>query len=309
MNYNMPESHTGIFTNNLTFSYGKTTVLHGINLMVPEGKVYGFLGPNGAGKTTLIRLLAGLLPAYQGHINIFGHLLYDHRVEILRNIGLLIERPSLYPRLTGYENLKLQQLYTGATKQDIQEALDIVDLQVSAKNRVSTYSMGMKQRLGIAMAILRRPRLLILDEPVNGLDPNGVKSIRNLISILNKQMAMTIFLSSHLLSEVEKVADHVGVIQNGHLIFQGSIQELNVLAQKILEIKTSDTTSALVTIEEMGYECNQSTTDTLKVVYESLADIARINEKLVSRHISVYQLLPTHISLEENYAKLLDNAS
>jgi ABC-type multidrug transport system ATPase subunit len=196
-----------INTNGLTFNFGSQTVVKELSLQVPEGSIYGFLGPNGAGKTTTIKLLLNLLQTQEGGIEIFGFDFKTHRTEILSQVGSLIEQPAIYAHLTGRENL-------------INRAI-LLHLTQAANKKAGNYSLGMKQRLGIALALLSDPKLLILDEPTNGLDPNGIIEIRELLKKLVSEHKKTVFISSHLLGEIERMATHVGIINNGQLLFQG----------------------------------------------------------------------------------------
>ncbi|RYF94725.1 MAG: ATP-binding cassette domain-containing protein, partial [Chitinophagaceae bacterium] len=199
-----------IETNNLDFSFGAgQKILQDLSLAVPQGSIYGFLGPNGAGKTTTIRLLLGLLKVQSGTIRLFGKDFGKNRLEVLRRIGSLIEQPSLYMHLTGKENLEVFRLSYQCNKKRIGEVLELVGLQKAAHKKAKAYSLGMKQRLAIAISLLHEPELLILDEPTNGLDPTGIIETRELIRKLNKESGKTIIVSSHMLAEVEKMATHV----------------------------------------------------------------------------------------------------
>ena len=193
------------------------TVLHDIALAVPQGSIYGFLGPNGAGKTTTLRLLLGLIRQQRGRISIFGKDLARHRIAILRQVGSLIETPSLYEHLTAAENLALLQRIHRVPTARIAQVLERVGLGATRDKRAGQFSLGMKQRLGIAAALLHRPALLILDEPTNGLDPNGIIEIRDLLTALNREEGTTVLVSSHLLAEVERLASHVGIVHRGRL--------------------------------------------------------------------------------------------
>jgi lantibiotic transport system ATP-binding protein len=214
-------------TNDLSYHFStKEMALNNINLQVPNGSIYGFLGPNGAGKTTTLRLLLGLLRSQSGKISLFGKPFETNRVDILRKIGSLIESPSLYGHLTAMENLSVLQKIYQCQKSRIQEVLNLVGLPKVDKKKVSQFSLGMKQRLSIATAIFHQPLLLILDEPTNGLDPNGILDMRELLRAINQEKGITILVSSHLLSEIEKLATHVGIINKGSLMFQGTLNEL-----------------------------------------------------------------------------------
>jgi len=211
-------------TQNLSKYFGKEQAVSNINLQIRKGEIYGFLGPNGAGKTTTIRMLLGLMKPSSGTIKIFQKDIAKDRIQILANVGSLVENPSYYPHLTAYENLEALRKILGVPKSRIDEVLQIVRLKEVANKKVKGFSLGMKQRLGIAAALLHNPELLILDEPTNGLDPSGIIEIRNLIKRLPKEYGMTIIISSHLLSEIDQMATQVGIVSKGTLIFQDSIE-------------------------------------------------------------------------------------
>jgi len=207
----------------LTHRFGYQTALDNISLSIPKASIYGFLGANGAGKTTTLRLLLGLIKKQKGNITLFENDLMVNRISMLKKIGSLIEQPSLYSHLSGKENLHVFGLAYPYSRKRIDEVIKTVGLTAAADKKVKAYSLGMKQRLAIAIALLHDPELLILDEPTNGLDPNGIIDVRNLIKKLNSE-GRTIIVSSHLLSEVEKVATHVGIIHNGKIVFEGTPQ-------------------------------------------------------------------------------------
>ncbi len=222
-----------IEADHLNFGFSKSVpLLKGINLRVEKGSIYGFAGPNGAGKTTLIRLLLGLLPDKENRIRLFGEHLKDNRIHLLSRIGCLIEQPSLYEQISGFDNMEITRKIRNAKSSQAEEALEQVGLTTARHLEVSKYSLGMKQRLGLAIALLTNPELLILDEPVNGLDPEGIVEIRQLLIKLNREAGITIFLSSHLLSEIEKMVTHLGILHKGRLVFQGSMAEIEALKQK-----------------------------------------------------------------------------
>lgn len=216
-----------IQTTGLTFHYSKhRKVLDDVSLNIPKGSIYGFLGPNGAGKSTTMRLLTGILPEQGNAIKIFGKPLQQQLPQVFENIGALVESPALYLHLSGYDNLRYIAKLRNVPESRIPEVLELVDLQRDAKRKAKQYSLGMKQRLAIGMALLSEPELLLLDEPVNGLDPNGMRDIRRLLVKLNKEKGITIFVSSHLLSEIERMCTHVGIISHGKLRFEGTIEDL-----------------------------------------------------------------------------------
>lgn len=214
-------------TNHLSKMSGKTYRVKDLSMAVPEKCVYGFLGPNGAGKSTTLKMLLGLIHPDQGRIQIFGKTMDSaNRLSILRQTGSLIENPGGYGHLTGLENMQIIQKLKGVSEEEIVPALKTVRLYDQRDKKLGNYSLGMKQRLGIAMAILGNPRLLILDEPTNGLDPAGIQEMRQLICSLPKERNMTVIISSHLLSEIEQMADQVGIIHHGRMLYQGSLTDL-----------------------------------------------------------------------------------
>lgn len=215
-----------IETTGLTRRYGAKVSVDNLNLEVQKGSIFGFLGPNGAGKTTTIRMLLGLIRPTSGKIHIFNQDLSQHRKAILRRTGSLVESPSYYGHLSGYENLDVIARLLQVPSKRIDEVLGIARLTSAAKQKVKGYSLGMKQRLGIAAALLGNPGLLILDEPTNGLDPAGIHEIRALIKDMPAQHGTTVIVSSHLLSEIDQMATHVGIIDQGKLLFQDSIEKL-----------------------------------------------------------------------------------
>jgi ABC-2 type transport system ATP-binding protein len=289
-----------IQTSQLNFSFGPhQPILHDLHLQVPAQSIYGFLGPNGAGKTTTLRLLLGLLKNQQGAINIFGQDIRTHRMEILRRLGSLIEQPSLYAHLTGKENLGLYRLTYGCAKNRIDKVLDIVQLTYAAHKKVKAYSLGMKQRLSIAIALLHDPELLILDEPTNGLDPNGIIETRELVKELNTNYGKTILVSSHLLNEVEKMATHVGIIHKGKLLFQGPLPELK---QSSVELEVSDTLKAADILN--SFPVKHVNGATLTVNYESRERTAAMNALLVQQGVQVYQLAVTQNDLENLFIQI-----
>ncbi len=226
-----------IKTQSLSFGYGKKTILKDIHLSVPQNSIYGFLGPNGAGKSTTIKVLLGLLRVPAEHVFLFDQDIRKQRISILSRIGSLIESPSIYSHLTALDNLKVAQTLYPQHKNRLEEVLELVGLKQAARKKVKHFSMGMKQRLGIGVALFHDPELLILDEPVNGLDPSGIHEMRQLFLRLQEQ-GKTVFISSHLLSEIEKTCTHLGIIKEGELIFQGEIGEMQSSTRRTIKIKT-----------------------------------------------------------------------
>lgn len=226
-------------TSNLSKRFGKELAVEGLNMKIKKGEIYGFLGPNGAGKTTTIRMLLGLMKPTTGRVHIFGQDIKQQRKNILARVGSLVESPSYYPHLTAYENLEALRKIVGVPKKRIYEVLEIVRLTQVADKKVKGFSLGMKQRLGIAMSLFNHPQLLILDEPTNGLDPSGIIEIRELIKRLPEEFGMTVLISSHLLSEIDQMATTVGIVTKGKMIFQDSIEAMRTLAGQAISLKVS----------------------------------------------------------------------
>ena len=220
-----------ISTRGLTKKYNSFTSVNKLSINIKRGTIYGFLGPNGAGKSTTMKMLLGLTKPTSGKFRIDGKKMPEDRIEILREIGSFIESPSYYPNLTGRENLDIIRSILGLKKKDVEEVLELVGLSEFGDRLVKKYSLGMKQRLGLAGALIGKPPILILDEPTNGLDPAGIHEIRNLIKRLPKMYDCTIMISSHLLSEIELIADDIGILNHGRLLFEGSMEELRRTAK------------------------------------------------------------------------------
>ena len=288
-----------IKTIGLTYHFKKNQkTLDNINLEVQKGSIYGFLGPNGAGKTTTLRLLLGLLKKQQGSIRVFGKEFDQHRIECLKHIGSLIEQPSLYGHLTAKENLEIYRKIYGTSKDRIDYVLQLVALEATGKKKAKQFSLGMKQRLSIAISLLHNPELLILDEPTNGLDPNGIIETRELIKKLNRENGVTIIVSSHMLTEVERMATHVGIIHKGKLLFEGTLPELQNLKnrQSFIQIDTSNNNAALSLLAEHGAK---NTNGYVVLPFKEKTITAAINKKLVEQHIDVYLLQPKQNDLEQ----------
>lgn len=282
-------------------------ILDHVNLQVKQGSIYGFLGPNGAGKTTTLKLILGLLKRQQGTINLFGQSFESDRVNILKRVGSLIETPSLYSQLTAYENLEVLRKIYQCPKGNIDTALESVGLSHTAKKKAGQFSLGMKQRLSIAMALLNNPPLLILDEPTNGLDPNGMIEIRELLRKLNKETGVTIIVSSHLLSEIERLVTDVGIINKGRMMFQGTLDELKLRQQQLQSViwDTSDNVRAsgvlshneLVTRSENGK---------LMVPAISREQIARLNREIIQSGVDVYEIRHVNSDLESIFMDIIN---
>jgi ABC-2 type transport system ATP-binding protein len=290
-----------IETINLIHKFSENeTALNSVNIQVIENTIYGFLGPNGAGKTTTLKLILGLLKKQHGEILVFGKPFEKNRVETLRNIGSMIESPSIYGHLTAFENLRILQKVYKCPKRRIQEVLELVGLARTGNKKASQFSLGMKQRLSIAIALLHSPSLLILDEPTNGLDPNGILEIRELLQNLNQNHGITILISSHLLPEIEKLVTHIGIINRGNLLFQGTLGELISKRQQnsFIIFETNNDAKASEIISGFGV-VSPGEPGKISIPIVEKETIAEINRKLVQNNIEVYQISKIENDLEK----------
>ncbi|MBN1259490.1 MAG: ABC transporter ATP-binding protein [Anaerolineae bacterium] len=292
-------AHYTLTTTNLTRRFGRLTAVDALDLAVPKGAVYGFLGPNGAGKTTTIRMLLGLIRPTAGEVTLFDQPLRRNRVRLLGRLGALVEGPSLYPQLTGRENLEVTRRMTGATRAQRDRALHIVRLEDDADRLVKTYSLGMRQRLAVALALLGEPELLVLDEPTNGLDPAGIREIRELICTLPQELGITVFLSSHLLAEIEQMATHIGIIQRGKLVFQGTLDALHAQTEEHVVLGVDQVEQARRVLIEAGWHIHSNGGRRLAVAANGQSDAALINAQLVRAGVNVYNLTLQQPTLED----------
>ena len=288
-----------IETLSLTKSYGDFTAVEDLELKVPAGKVYGFLGRNGSGKTTTIRMIMGLIKPNGGSVKIFGNEISRNRAEYLAGIGAIIETPGFYGNLSAYENLEITAKMFKTEKSRINEVLEIVGLSNIGDKAVGKFSLGMKQRLGIANALVHSPRILILDEPTNGLDPAGIIEMRKLIRQLSGSMGITVFVSSHLLSEVQQIADYIGIIDSGHLLKQGGMELINSDEQSFLVVETDQLKRTANIIESLDFDF-EKISNGFKV-FCTRKDNVTINKKLVGNQINVYNLESVSKTLEERF--------
>lgn len=292
-----------IETRNLTKKHGKINSVNNLNLEVPEGSIYGFLGPNGAGKTTTIKMLLGLIKPSNGQIAIFNKDLLKNRSSILSKVGSLVESPSYYGHLSGYKNLEVIATMLDIKKSRIDEVLKLVRLTKDAYKPVKHYSLGMKQRLGIASALIGAPKLLILDEPTNGLDPSGIQEIRELIIEMPKQFGITVMVSSHLLSEINAMATHVGIINEGNLVFQNKLEVLQDKNKSQLYLEVGNPELAYTQLKDQGWEVD-SKSNGLLINSISRKDIAKIVESLVLEKNLIYKVNEHKRSLEDIFLNL-----
>jgi ABC-2 type transport system ATP-binding protein len=292
-----------IETEGLSRSFGVVRAVEAVDLRVERASVYAFLGANGAGKTTTIRMLLGLIRPDAGTVRMFGE---PFRRGLLARVGALVETPSLYPHLTGRENLEVTRRLTGRTRAQVERALATVRLTDAAGRAVAGYSLGMRQRLGLALALLGDPDLLVLDEPTNGLDPAGIREIRELVSRLAAERGLTVFISSHLLAEVEQMATHVGIIERGSLLFQGTLKSLQARMQPRLEIGADRPAEAVSILSAASYRAGQSNGTHVVVEGADAASAARANSLLVGSGIAVHHLQLRAPSLEEVFLSMTE---
>lgn len=296
-------------THNLTKEYGKVLCVDSVNMRVAPGAVYGFLGPNGAGKSTTLKMILGLAKPTAGDIELFGTPVNEkNRIKLLKQTGSLIESPSYYGHLSGEENLQIIQTLKGCSEKDIDKVLKIVRLDEARKKLVNHYSLGMKQRLGLAAALLGFPKLLILDEPTNGLDPAGIQEMRNLIRSLPEAYGMTILVSSHLLSEIDQMADHVGIIRKGELVYQDSLESLHAHAREQIALRVSHTAIAADLLRQNGMEVTQEE-DYLLLPMLDDKQVASLCRQLISQNVSLYRIEKREKSLEDIFLSLTGKES
>ena len=299
-----------IETSDLCKSYHGRSVVDHLNLTVPEGCVYGFLGPNGAGKSTTMKMLLGLVHPTGGSVELLGHTLNEaSRIALLRQTGSLIESPSGYLHLTARENLSIVADLKEVDRNDIDRVLEIVRLTGAADRKVGQYSLGMKQRLGIAMALLGNPKLLILDEPTNGLDPAGIQEMRSLIASMPQTTGVTVLISSHLLGEIEQMVDQVGILNHGKLLFEGSLQQLQKHSRGGILLRVLDVSKALAVLNEQGVQAAARTEepDVVLLPPQDDAALAALVCVLAERGAGVVGLTAQTKSLEDIFLSLTQN--
>ena len=298
-----------IETHDLCKQYGNTLRVAHLDLEVPEGSAYGFLGPNGAGKSTTLKMILGLVRPTAGSIRVLGKSMDSkNRLAVLRQVGSLIESPSYYGHLTGEENLRIVQTLRGVPEKNIREVLQIVRLDGQRGKRVAHYSLGMKQRLGLAAALLGYPKLLILDEPTNGLDPAGIQEMLELICSLPERFGMTVVVSSHLLSEIDQMADHVAIIREGELVFQDTLEALHGRSRHHLALRTTNNAVARAVLQERSVPCQEEEGYLiLPILSDELA--AQLTRLLAERHLGVIRLEERQKSLEDIFLELTGKAA
>ena len=298
-----------IETHGLSKQYGSALRVNHLDLCVPEGCIYGFLGPNGAGKSTTLKMILGLVRPTQGSITVLGQpMARASRLAILRQVGSLIESPSYYGHLTGEENLRIVQTLRGVPEMNIREVLQIVRLDNQQRKQVAHYSLGMKQRLGLAAALLGYPKLLILDEPTNGLDPAGMQEMRELICELPKRFGMTVVVSSHLLGEIDQMADYVGIIREGELVFQDTLARLHDRSEHHLALRTSNNAvaGALLAQQQVGCTAEDDCLLLPPLCDAAAADVIRL---LNANRLDIFRLEERQKSLEDIFLELTGKAA
>lgn len=294
-------------TQGLTKRYGKRTVVDRLDLRVERGQIYGFLGLNGAGKTTTIRMLMGLIHPSGGSARLFGRSVPADRLHVMRRVGALVESPSYYAHLSGRDNLRIVATLLDVPETRIAEVLKIVDLSDDAKRKAGEYSLGMKQRLGIACALIGSPELVVLDEPTNGLDPAGIHEIRDLIRRMPREHGITVLVSSHLLAEVDQMATSVGVIHSGRLISQGPIEELRARSRGHVRLEVDRTDGALDAARGFPVRLDESR-EALLLDSTTPADAARLVRTLVEDGFSVFRVEERQRSLEDIFLEMTGEA-
>lgn len=294
----MKEMEYIVETKQLYKAFKREKAVNGVNLRIKKGEIYGFLGPNGAGKTTTIRMLLGLMKPTSGSISIFGKDLHKEKLNILRNVGSLVENPSYYPHLTAYENLEVIRKIVNVPKSRILEVLEIVRLSEAKHKKVKGFSLGMKQRLGIAAALLHNPQLLILDEPTNGLDPSGIIEMRELIKSLPGIYGMTVIISSHLLSEIDQMATSVGVVSKGRLIYQDSIEQMRQISKAQVMIECSDMDKAAHSLSALQIPVS---------LRENKLQLFELNNEQIAKIVSTLVYQGHHIYRVEEEKRSLEN--
>lgn len=294
-------------TNQLTKCYEGKEVVSGVNMTVQRGEIYGFLGPNGAGKTTLMKMLTNLVKPTQGEIVLFNELLTDSSYDMFKRMGSIIEYPVFYEKLSARQNLDLHCEYMGYhDKNVISKALDMVQLKNIDDKRVKDFSLGMKQRLAIARAIMTKPELLVLDEPINGLDPAGIKEMRELFHSLSKDYGITLLISSHILNEIEQIADTIGVIHEGKLIKQVSMEAIRGQNAEYIELVTPNRTEACAVLaDELKLTNFKIINENMIRIFESGAVQKVISKTLALNDIEVESLTRKYTSLEQYFLDLV----
>jgi len=292
-------------TNGLTKVYGQKEAARDVSLHIPEGTIYGLIGRNGAGKTTIMRMISGLSTPTRGSYSLFGQTGYQMG-KMLKNVGVLIERPGLYPRFSAYENLKIKCLAMGINpKGYVEEMLKLIGLDnTDRKKGAGSYSLGMRQRLGIGLAMVGEPKILVLDEPINGLDPQGIAEVRQMLVKLRDEKGITIMISSHILDELAKVADWFGIINDGTLLDEFSADELHRRSGRYVLIRTDNTDGTIKVLKDIGVENVETQADGRLRIDEHLDDTASMSKAIVNAGIGLQEIRLDNISLEDYYLNI-----
>lgn len=294
-------------TSGLTKKYKHTTALNNVNLSIKKGAIYGFIGQNGAGKSTFIKLVAGLAFASEGSIELFGEIDPKKLIEARKRVGTIIEGPALFPHMTAKQNLEVHRVQRGIPGNEcIEKTLALVGLQHTGKKKTRNFSLGMKQRLGLAMALLSEPEFLILDEPINGLDPMGVVEIRELLLKLNREKGITILISSHILSELNLLATHYGIIHDGKLLEELTAKDLQEKCQQYLHIKVDKPHQGVAVLEEeLGTKEFEVMPDGIIKLYKFVSEPGLVSTTLAANGAVIEQFMPMGEDLEEYFTKLI----
>lgn len=290
--------------NNLYKRYGKKTIIDNLNLEVEEGQIYGFLGPNGAGKTTTIKMIVGLIFQDSGSILINGVDTLKNHKEAMKYVGAIVENPDLYDYLTGYENIKLYARVRRVKNERIKEVIKLVGLEGRIKDKVKKYSLGMKQRLGLAVSLLHKPKLLILDEPTNGLDPEGVKQLRDFLKELAHKENVAVFVSSHMLSEMQLMCDKVAIVNKGKIVAVNDLASIKVSNNNLYELKVSDLKKSYEIISKIA-KCQMNKRSLLVEYSKNFSDILKI---LMEEDIQIFGLNKKENTLEEQFLNITGGA-
>lgn len=290
---------------NVTKKIKKKTIIDDLSFDVFAGEIFGFLGPNGAGKTTTIRMIVGLMKLSDGDIFICGESVKQNFEKAIQHVGAIVENPELYKYLTGYDNLKhYAKMSTGVDKARIDEVIELVGLKDRIHEKVKTYSLGMRQRLGLAQALLHKPKVLILDEPTNGLDPQGIREIRDYMKRLSREEGMTVIVSSHLLSEMEMMCDRFSIIQNGKLVDIQNVHDNEENEEKRISIKVDPIKKAMAVIQEAYPESNPIAVDNKLQLQIDQSLIPNVIRSLVEQNCAIYSVENVTVSLEEKFLQI-----
>ena len=289
---------------NISKIYGKHKALDKVSLEIKRGMVYGIIGANGAGKSTFMRTVMGLIATDEGEIELFGETGPKGLQRARRKMGQSIETPALYPELTAYRNMQVQAANGGVGNREIVELLALMNLGDTVKKKVKNFSLGMRQRLAIACTLVTNPEFLILDEPINGLDPSGIVEMREIIQRLVSERGITVLLSSHILDELSQIATHYGILHDGKLINELSRDELAEVTRQYIELETQSSEKAVTVLDELRIKNYEVISSTVINIYERLDDAAKINHALVSAGLSVSRIATTRQKLEDYFLQL-----